>query len=222
MFRNKHSRSLHLYSIVFLSCILLNTWNLSGQSVSRTAKKWVATWSTGVQLVETRNNPPSPGLTDNTLRQVVRVSIGGEVLRVKFSNEYSKSPVTMHSVQIAASAGGSVINQTTNIILTFNGSKEFTMDPGTAITSDPVAFKLQPRMDVAITIYFGGTSADITGHPGSRTTSYILSGNKAFETDLSGSVITEHWYAINGIDVQAPSTSSCVAILGNSITDGRG
>lgn len=175
-----------------------------------------------MQLVETRNNPPSPGLTGNSLRQVVRVSIGGEALRVKFSNEFSKSPVTIHSVQIAASAGGSQINQSTNVILTFNGSKEVTMAPGTAITSDPFAFNLQPRMDVAITIYFGDIPPDITGHPGSRTTSYLLPGNNTSETDFSGSVTTEHWYVINGIDVQAPSTASCIAILGNSITDGRG
>lgn len=222
MYRNKHLRSLHLYSIVILSCILLNTWDLSGQPGNVTAKKWVGTWSTGVQLVETRNNPPSTGLTGNSLRQVVRVSIGGEALRVKFSNEYSKSPVTMHSVQIAASTGGSVINLSTNLKLTFNGKQEVTMEPGTTITSDPVAFKLQPRMDVAITIYFGDTSPDITGHPGSRTNSFLLSGNNASVTDFSGSAITEHWYVINGIDVQAASTSSCIAILGNSITDGRG
>ncbi len=222
MSRNKLLRSLHLYSIVFLSFILLNTLSLSGQSGNGTAKKWVGTWSTGVQLVETRNNPPLPGLTDNSLRQVLRVSIGGEVLRVKFSNEFSKSPVTMRSVQIAESAGGSAINPSTNVILTFNGSKEVTMEPGTTITSDPVSFNLKPRMDMAVTIYFGGTSPEITGHPGSRTTSYLLPGNDASVTDFTGSVTTEHWYAINGIDVLAPSTSSCIAILGNSITDGRG
>jgi lysophospholipase L1-like esterase len=222
MLRNKHLRSLHLYSIVILSSILLNTLNLSGQPGSGTAKKWVGTWSTGLQLVETRNNPPSPGLTGNSLRQVVRVSIGGEVLRVKFSNEFSKSFVTMHSVQIAASAGGNAIDQSTNIKLTFNGTEEITMDPGTAITSDPVAFNLQPRMDVAITIYFDGTSPDITGHPGSRTTSYLMPGNNPSVTDFTGSVTTEHWYVINAIDVQAPSEASCIAIFGNSITDGRG
>ena len=222
MFRKKHLRSLHLCSIVFLTNILLNTWNLSGQPASSAVKKWVGTWSTGVQLVETRNNPPSPGLTGNSLRQVVRVSIGGEVLRVKFSNEYSKSSVTMHSVQIAASEGGNIINKSTNVTLKFNGSQEVTMVPGTAITSDPVSFNLQPRKDVAITIYFGGTSDDITGHPGSRTTSYLLPGNDPSITDFTGSVTTEHWYVINGIDVQAPPTSSCTAILGNSITDGRG
>jgi lysophospholipase L1-like esterase len=222
MYTNKNLRSMQFYSIVLLSFILLNTWDLSGQAGRGTAKKWVGTWSTGVQLVETRNNPPSPGLTGNSLRQVVRVSIGGEALRVKFSNEYSKSAVTMHSVQIAVSSGGNIIDQSTNKVLTFNGKKEVIMEPGMVITSDPVKFKLQSRMDVAITIYFGDTSPDITGHPGSRTNSFLLVGNNASVTDFSGSVIAEHWYVINGIDVQAPSTSSCIAILGNSITDGRG
>lgn len=222
MNRERHLRSLYLYSIVILSCILLNTWGLTGQSGSGASKKWVGTWSTGMQLVETRNNPPSPGLTDNSLRQVVRVSIGGKVLRVKFSNEFSKNPVTMHAVQIAASAGGKEIDKSTIVKLTFNGAQEVTMDPGKAITSDPFSFKLKPRMDLAITIYFGGTSPDITGHPGSRTTSYLLTGNNNLVTDFTGSIETEHWYVINGIDVLVPSKSSCIAILGNSITDGRG
>ncbi len=221
MTKGKHPKLRQKYSVIVLF-IFLSTSGLSGQAGSDAVKKWVCTWSTGPQLVETRNNPPSPGLTDNSLRQVVRVSIGGEILRVKFSNEYSKNPVIMHSVQVAASAGGNSIISSTNIELTFNGKKEVTMEPGTTVTSDPVSFDLNPRMDVTITIYFGNTSPDVTGHPGSRTTSYILAGNNTSITDFSGSVETEHWYVINGIDVMAPSAAYCIAILGNSITDGRG
>ncbi|HEX7583279.1 MAG TPA: SGNH/GDSL hydrolase family protein, partial [Prolixibacteraceae bacterium] len=137
----------------------------------------MGTWSTAPQLVETGNMPPSPGLTNNSLRQVVRVSIGGDTLRVKFSNEFSASPVTMKSIQIAVSTGGSAIDVSTNKKLKFNGNPEVTMNAGMAVISDPIAFRLTPRMDVAITIYYGQTSATITGHPGSRTTSYILAGN---------------------------------------------
>jgi len=64
---------------------------------------WVGTWSTAPQLVEPGNMPPSPGLTNNSLRQVVRVSIGGDTLRVRFTNEFSTSAVSIKSVQIAAS-----------------------------------------------------------------------------------------------------------------------
>jgi lysophospholipase L1-like esterase len=215
-------KSIHPFSVIFASCILLSTWSLFGQSGVDSTKIWVGTWSTAPQLVEPGNMPPSPGLTNNSLRQVVRVSIGGDTLQVRFSNKFSTSPVTMKSVRIAVSAGGSAIYDTTNKKLTFNGNHEVTMDSAGTIISDPIAFDLEPRMDIAITIYFGETSATVTGHPGSRTTSYLIAGNDTSVTDFTGAVTTDHWYVINGIDVLTPSTFACVAILGNSITDGRG
>lgn len=190
--------------------------------ISAAATKWVGTWSTAPQLVEPGNMPPSPGLTNNSLRQVVRVSIGGDTLRARFSNEFSTSTVTMKSVQIAVSTGSSTINVSTNTELTFGGNSEVTINAGTAVTSDPTAFKLTPRMDIAITIYYGQTSATVTGHPGSRTTSYTIAGNSTTTADFTGAVTTDHWYNINAIDVLAPLTAACAAILGNSITDGRG
>lgn len=190
---------------------------------SESSQIWVGTWSTAPQLVEPANKPPSkPGLTDNSLRQIVCVSIGGERIRVRFSNEFSTTPVTMQSVHIAVSAGESVIDPYTDTELFFNDSTSITMEPGVAVTSDPVNFKLEPRMSIAITIHFGETCPDITGHPGSRTTSYLIEGNKVSAGDFLGGKSTDHWYVINGIDVQAPESAASVAILGNSITDGRG
>lgn len=186
------------------------------------ANDWVGTWTTSPQLVEQRNNPPDPGLSNNTLRQVVHVSIGGERLRVKFSNEFSRQPVVMHSVHIAVSEGSDSIDTNTDLALSFDGKPEFTLKPGTAIMSDPFNFELKPLSNVTITIYFGDTSPDVTGHPGSRTTSYILPGNEVSAMNLPGAVKTDHWYIINGIDVVAPESPGAVVILGNSITDGRG
>jgi lysophospholipase L1-like esterase len=223
VFHAKRFKVLHrMCSVILLSCIVLSSWSLFGRSVADSTTKWVGTWSTAPQLIEPGNMPPAPGLTNNSLRQVVEVSIGGDTLRVKFSNEFSTSAVTMKSVQIAVSTGGNTINISTNKGLKFNGNAEVTMSAGVEVTSDPVAFSVTPRMDVAITIYFGQTSATVTGHPGSRTTSYIIAGNTTTTTDFTGAVTTDHWYNINTIDVQAPSTAACVAILGNSITDGRG
>lgn len=190
--------------------------------VSDSTEVWVGTWSTAPQLVEPRNMPPKPGLSNNTLRQVVRVSIGGKNVRVRFSNEFSSNPVTIKEVQIAVSTGSSTIDVSTIKKLKFNSKTEITMDPGTAITSDPLSFDLKPRMDIAITIYFGQTSSDVTGHPGSRTTSYIHTGDKMSAIDFTGSTQADRWYVINGIDVKAPESAAAIAILGNSITDGRG
>ncbi|MFW5657405.1 MAG: SGNH/GDSL hydrolase family protein [Bacteroidota bacterium] len=188
----------------------------------KTEKKWVGTWSTAPQLVEPRNMPPDPGLTYNTIRQVVRVSLGGKQIRVRFNNEFSTNPATLKKVELAASTGGSSIDPATITRLKFNGKEEVTMEAGTLIVSDPVDFDLKERMDVAITIYFGETPADVTGHPGSRTTSYLLGGDHTSAKKFTDAATADRWYVINGIDVKAPEEAAAVAILGNSITDGRG
>ena len=190
--------------------------------IAGSEKKWVGTWSTAPQLVEPGNNPPAPGLSNGTLRQIVRVSLGGDTLRMRFSNEFSTTPVTFVSVHMALSAGSGTIDTSTDRTLYFNGNTGITIAPASAITSDPFHFAVQPRTDVAITICYGSSPTDITGHPGSRTTSYLLPGNQVSKRDVSGAVTTDHWYNINAIDVLAPATAACVAVLGNSITDGRG
>jgi len=194
----------------------------SPTGTSKQAEVWIGTWSTAPQLVEPGNMPPSPGLSNNTLRQIVCVSLGGDSLRVRFSNEFGTSSVTMNEVHIAISAGGSVIYPETDQTLTFTGEPDVTIEPENTVTSDPFHFEMEPRTNVAITIFFGETSADVTGHPGSRTTSYLLSGDAVASVDFTGAAKTDHWYIINGIDVMANESAAAVVVLGNSITDGRG
>jgi lysophospholipase L1-like esterase len=203
--------------LTFVACHRLLHTDLSKAEV------WVGTWATAPQLVEPGNMPPkNPGLSGNTLRQIVRVSIGGTRLRVRFSNVFSTSPVTLDSVHIALSTEKSAIDSSTDHELLFDGKPQVTMAPGVAITSDPFDFALAPRTNVAITIHFGETSPDVTGHPGSRTTSYLVSGNEVSSADFSGAVKTDHWYVINGIDVVATKSSAAIVVIGNSITDGKG
>lgn len=226
LFNKQRSITLALSIFIFLgfacrsSIVVKDIKTMDGSTGASAAR--VGTWGTSPQLVEPNNMPPAPGLTNNTLRQVVRVSIGGDELAVKFSNEFSKSPVTLKSVKIAISKGGSVVDASTMKELKFNKQTEVTMTAGGTITSDLLKFHLEPRMDIAITIYFGETSPDVTGHPGSRTTSYLLAGNHVSSVDFAGAIPTDHWYVINTIDVKASKSAASVVVLGNSITDGRG
>jgi lysophospholipase L1-like esterase len=227
IFTNKRFRSL-LYSFTVLTVMtaLLLMFAVCDKSsptdIITLTKVWVGTWSTAPQLVEPGNMPPNPGLSNNTLRQIVCVSLGGDSLRVRFSNEFGTSPVTMNAVHIAISAGGSVISPETDLALAFAGDSNVTIETGTTVTSDPFHFEMEPRTRLAITIYFGDTSPDVTGHPGSRTTSYLLEGNAISSVDFSGAKRTDHWYIINGIDVVADESAAAVVTLGNSITDGKG
>ena len=186
-------------------------------------KHWVGTWGTARQLVEPHNNPPAPGLANNTLRQIVQVSIGGETVRLRLTNEFSKESTEILAIEMAQAktAGSSYeIDESTTVSLTFDGKPGVTMEAGATATSDPIKFSMNPRQNVAITIHYGNASStSVTGHPGSRTTSYLAEGNT---NDFSNAVRTDHWYNILGLDVHAGLETGAVAILGNSITDGRG
>ena len=194
----------------------------SPTGISLPSKVWVGTWSTATQLVEPGNMPPNPGLSHNTLRQIVCVSLGGDSLRAKFSNEFGTVPVTMNTVHIAISAGGSVIFSETDLALSFSGDSSVTMEPGTTVMSDPFHLEIEPRTRLAITIYFGEVSDDLTGHPGSRTNSYLLEGNAMASVDFADARKTAHWYIINNMDIMADESAAAVVTLGNSITDGKG
>lgn len=190
-----------------------------------TDPRWVGTWS-AAPYAAANNTPPSPFLANNTLRQVVRVSIGGDTLRVKFSNRTSSTPVTMNKVNIAVSTdrSTSVIDTSTMKELKFSGNESVTMDAYTEVTSDPIAFPLTPNMNLAITIYYGQceTASDMTFHYGSRTDSYILAGDQSTSADFAGATTVERWYNLSSIDVLATTKSAAVAVIGNSITDGYG
>jgi lysophospholipase L1-like esterase len=183
---------------------------------------WVGTWGASPQLTEVRNLPPPPGLTSNTLRQIVQVSIGGEKLRVRFSNAFGTNPVTMNSVHLALSAGGSAIKTDSDKALTFEGKPSMTIPAGESVLSDTFDFYLTPSSDLAVTIDFGSTSGAVTGHPGSRSTSYLQSGDSVSTADLPTAAQTQHWYILTGIDVEADKSNAAIVTLGDSITDGRG
>lgn len=204
-------------SIAILLAVALNAF-----SQTNPAKRWVGTWAASPYLVGSGNEAPSPGLANNTLRQILRVSIGGDTLRLKLTNIYNAQAVTLNSVNIAVSTGAGGIDVTTLKNITFGGSTNATMAAGASVTSDPLAFHLAPSMQVAISIYYGSVSSAMTGHVGSRTLSYIVAGDKSSAASLSGAATTPHWYSINSIDVWAPKSSATVACLGNSITDGYG
>lgn len=193
------------------------------QQEKKRGKRWVGSWAAAQQLVEEHNMPPEPGLANNTLRQIIRVSIGGEKIRLKFSNEYGNSPLYIKAAQLAVARGGSAIDTSTIKEISFAGDESVIIAPGEVVVSDTLDYELPGLTTMAITLYFGDVPTDLTGHPGSRTTSYIIPGNAIDAGEMSTAIRTEHWYIISGLDIltEDPEVRAVVA-LGDSITDGRG
>lgn len=196
-----------------------------GSAASGTAH-WVGTWTGAPQLTETSNLPPA-SLSNAVLRQVVHVSLGGSQIRVRFSNEFSTDgAVTINAAHVAvcnASPVDSTIDTTTDQALAFSGQANVTIPQGTAVWSDPLDFTLAPLSNLTVTIAFGTTPSSVTGHPGSRTTSYEISSSAdVTAASMTAAMTTAHWYYVDGVDVMGDAGSKALAILGDSITDGRG
>src|SRR4030042_832845 len=192
-------------------------------SCTATAKEcWIGTWVTAQHVTEERNNPPAPGLSNNTLRQVVHATLEGSKIRLQFSNEYGNSPVTIKAAHIAASKGGSAIDGGTDKAVTFKGAPSITIKAGEAVYSDTLDFEVKPLSNLAVSLYFGETSPAVTGHPGSRTTSYIQTGDAVTAADMASAVTTDHWYILSGIDLWLDDSYACVVKLGDLVSGGGG
>ena len=135
--------------------------------------RWVGTWATAPQPCVKRLMPYNNNLTGKTVRQVIKVSIGGQLLRLRLSNEYGQQPVKVKSVYIASYKDSCDIVPSTAKYLRFNQNHEVTIPAGKAVASDALKYDLKPLQRLTITINYAQSPEWPTVHPGSRTTSYI-------------------------------------------------
>ena len=186
------------------------------------AQNWVGTWATAPQTVVRSFMPYNNCMTNRSVRQVVKVSIGGDVIRLKLSNIYSMQPVEIRSIYIAHAKDSSDIDAKTAQYFKFGNSYKTVIPAGKQIVSDALKFKLRNLERVAITINYTSAPEIPTVHMGSRTTSYIMKGVTNAHSNFEKAFRENHWYNISGIDVYTMSNNmSAIAIIGNSITDGK-
>ena len=186
------------------------------------AQNWVGTWATAPQTVVRSFMPYNNCMTNRSVRQVVKVSIGGDVIRLKLSNIYSMQPVEIRSIYIAHAKDSFAIDAKTAQYFKFGNSYKTVIPAGKQIVSDALKFKLRNLERVAITINYTSAPEIPTVHMGSRTTSYIMKGVTNAHSNFAKAFRENHWYNISGIDVYTMSNNmSAIAIIGNSITDGK-
>ena len=191
-------------------------------STVSSAQNWVGTWATAPQTVVRSFMPYNNCMTNRSVRQVVKVSIGGDVIRLKLSNIYSMQPVEIRSIYIAHAKDSSDIDAKTAQYFKFGNSYKTVIPAGKQIVSDALKFNLRNLERVAITINYTSAPEIPTVHMGSRTTSYIMKGVTNAHSNFAKAFRENHWYNISGIDVYTMSNNmSAIAIIGNSITDGK-
>lgn len=201
-------------------------------------QRWEGTWATAPEFTGP-SDMPKTSLSNRAARQIIHVSMGGTTLRMQLSNHFGNGPVDITAVYVADPADtpqGKILKQETNILpcnarinaktvryLTFNHRRSLTLDAGKDIYSDPFGYQLRPGQRLAVTVVYGKrTPEHATSHRGSRTTTYIIAGKGAPKADFSQGEKADHWYNITRLEVLSNTPHEVIAVLGNSITDGRG
>jgi len=189
---------------------------------SADARHWFGTWGASPQPVSP-GFVEAPAVEDQTIRQVVRVSLGGGEVRVKLSNAHSSAPIIIGAARLALAGPEGAIRPGTDRLLTFSEASGVTLRQSSSVTSDPVDLEIPDEADLAISLFLPGRPSLAAWHATGLQTAYISApgdhtGDETFE--VSGTFLQR--LIISGVDVVSETAKATIVCFGDSVTDGSG
>jgi lysophospholipase L1-like esterase len=187
--------------------------------------QWVGSWATAVTHGDAAGST-NLGLTDQSVRLVVRPTVGGDRIRIRVSNIYGEKTVTVAAATVAkpnkSTPELSDIDPNTLRTLTFNGSGSAAMVKGSELLSDPVNLPLGPLDDLVVSLYFHDNTGPTTFHGSSIQDNFVGPSNLVSDPGGAGYIQTRRccWFFLSGVDVQTEDSAGSIVVLGDSISDG--
>lgn len=195
---------------------------------------FVGTWGTALVMRSivapaggAAQTPPPLNFQNQTLRQIVRISIGGPRVRAVFSNAFGTAPLAIGGAAIGIRDKGATIVASSSRKLTFSGKPAAVIPPGAVLVSDPVALTVPDLADLAVDLYLPGDTAaamsPVSHHTGNGAlqTSYVsTSGDHTGATEVPVATTTLNYYFLSRVDVTAAEDVGAIVTFGDSITDG--
>jgi lysophospholipase L1-like esterase len=225
---------------IFLVLAALAWLPQSGAQDARDGERWVATWGTAQQFAveapppwvepppRAANEPPpaSPipplpaGFSNETVRMIVRSSIGGARARVTLSNALGLQPVRIGAAHVALHERDARLVAGSSRALTFGGRAAVTLEPGALVVSDAVDLAIPPLAELAVSLYLPQQTGKPTAHELGLNTTYVVPGDAAGSTTLARAATNRSYFWLAGIEVLARRGGGTIVALGDSITDG--
>jgi len=184
---------------------------------------WISTWAASPQAPAS-GSLGAHGFADQTVRNVVFTSVGGTVVRVRFTNVFGDSPLEIGRAAIAVAGHGAGVASGTEVPLSFGGRRSVVVPRGAEVLSDPVAITVPGQRDLAVSLFVTRATGPATGHIQADQVNYLAHGDHAL--DPGGSAFrtrTPSWYFVDSVDVVSQAAGAgTIVTLGDSITDGVG
>ena len=187
------------------------TWTLQG----RPDAVWVAAWGAAP-------DSPGPSIAGSTVRQIVRTSVAGSRVRLRFSNLFGSGPITLGPVRVALQASAGAIQPSSDRAVTFGGARVVTVARGQDTLSDPVNLALPALAHLAVTVHVPEGAGASTIHGVGHQTAYFLRGDATTVPVFPAGDADASRHFLTGVEVEAGRGAGTVVVLGDSITDGVG
>ncbi len=206
--------TLHISRIaksILVSCALL-----SGLAQADPNGAWVSSWGASP-------SDPAAQLSEQTVREHVRLSLGGDEIRIRLSNRFGTQSLVVGAAHIALQGSGPAIVAGSDTQVTFHGSPSVTIPPGALVVSDPVNFTVAPLQELAVSLYLPGDSGALTIHSLGVQTAYISSpgsGDLTSSATLPVAATSLSRYLLSDVEVRSRVNANAIVTFGDSITDG--
>jgi lysophospholipase L1-like esterase len=205
-----------LVCLRYTAALLLALAGNLAPAMAATPPNWVATWAAAPDSA-------GPALPPQTIRQVVRTSVGGDGVRIRLSNLHGAGPVGIGPVHVAVRAAGASIEPGSDRALTFNGSPTVAIAKGDSVLSDAVDMSVAPLRELAVSLYLPDGAGVASIHGAGMQTAYIVRGADA--TAALSFAVTEtddSRYFLTDVEVASDAKAWAVVVVGDSIADGVG
>jgi lysophospholipase L1-like esterase len=203
--------------LVASAIVLLAAWTAQAQQSA-----WVGSWGASPLAPSPGGGPfpPTPSFNDQTVRQVVRLSAGGERVRLRFTNEYGAKPVTIGVARIAL-ADGEGLKAGSDHAVTFDGQPSATIAANAPLLSDPIDFPVDALAQLSVSVYFKGDTGPCTCHATGMQATFVSAPGDFTKGTFAPAQTLQQRVFLSGVEVLASNTRA-VVVLGDSISDGVG
>lgn len=179
---------------------------------------WAATWQASPEPARA----PAVTLNNQTVRQVLRISQGGEKFRVRLSNEYGDTPLRIGSAHMALAAEGSSIKLGSDRTLTFGGANEVVIPEHSYVLSDPVDLAAPALTQLAVSLFIPENEKTLTEHFFALQNAWVVPRDATSATVLQGPTTITKRVVLTGVDVAVGRRGKVIVALGDSTTSGFG
>lgn len=209
-----------LYQPALFSLVLFTSFAQAEVQKSQ----WVTTWAASPQKVWNKDfvfptNIPEQ-ISIQTIKQISQISLGGEAVRLVFTNQYGDQPLSIDKTTVGIFKGQSLKSKSAYPVY-FSGKLKAQILPGKQLISDPIQLPVPDHSQLMVNTFIQKPTTFKTFHWDAKQTSWLIAGNQTANLNTPSSAkTTTARLLLSAIEVKPKYKTHVVAVIGDSITDG--